>query len=319
MGGRPSLCSPVCAASAYCDNGACKSRLTEFPVPAVFAALGSITSGPDGNLWFTEGDKGRIGRITTAGDAVEFNLPSASASPRGIAKGPDGNVWFTELAGNIGRITPGGTITEFSIPSASGALAIVAGPDGNLWFTETQGSASVVNLGTCTTSGKITERVLPMATSAAAITVGPDSNLWFIEGGLTQPEVARITTAGMVAEFPVPTLNSNPQGIAPGADGNIWFAEGAKIGRMTTAGTKAVEFSVADGTYQLTKGPDGNVWFTGGSGSNPEVGSIAPDGTVTTYTVSGVPSGITTGPDGNIWFTEPTYGGAAQIGRFIVP
>ena len=236
----------------------------------------------------------------------------------GIAKGPDGNMWFTELTGSIGRITPGGTITEFPIPTGSGAVAIVAGPDGNLWFTETEGAANVVKLGTCTTSGKITEKVLSTATGGGAITVGPDGDLWFVEAGSTQPTVARVTTAGMATEFPVSTLYYN-EGIAAGADGNIWFAEARKIGRMTTAGTKLAEFSIDDGTFQLTKGPDGNVWFAGGSGSTPDVGSIAPDGTVTTYTVSGVPSGITTGPDGNIWFTEPTYGSAALIGRFIVP
>jgi streptogramin lyase len=249
---------------------------------------------------------------------VEFNL-SANASPYRIAKGPEGNMWFTELAGNIGRITPAGSITEFPIPSGSGALAIVAGPDGNLWFTETQGSATIVSLGTCTPGGKITEKVLPTVATSAAITVGPDGNLWFIEGGIMQPYVARVTTVGVVTEFPVPTQNSNPQGIAAGADGNIWFAEEAKIGRMTTEGTKTVEFSFDDGCNQLTKGPDGNVWFSGGTGSNPELGSIAPDGTVKAYKVSGVPSGITTGSDGNIWFTEPTFGSAALIGRFIVP
>ncbi len=250
---------------------------------------------------------------------MEFKLQSVNASPTGIAKGPDGNVWFTELAGNIGRITPGGTITEFPIPSGAGALAIVAGPDGNLWFTETQGSATVIQLGTCTTSGKITERVLPTVASDTAITVGPDGNLWFIEGGIMQPYVARVTTVGVVTEFPVPTQDSNPQGIAAGADGNIWFAEVGKIGRITTEGTKAVEFSFDDGCNRLTEGPDGNIWFSGGTGSNPELGRIAPDGTVTTFPVSGVPFAITTGPDGNIWFTEPSFGSAALIGRFIVP
>jgi len=250
---------------------------------------------------------------------VEFDLKSSSASPKGIAKGPDGNVWFTELVGNIGRITPSGTITEFSVPSGAGALAIVAGPDGNLWFTESQGSATTVSIGICTTNGTITERVLPSVGEDSAITVGPDGNLWFIEGGVTQPELVQVTLAGVATEFPVPTENSNPQAIAAGWDGNMWFAEVGKIGRMTTAGTKAVEFSVDDGNYALTKAPDGNVWFAGGTGSSPKVGSIGPDGTVTTYTVSGVPSAITAGPDGNIWFTEPTYGTAARIGRFVVP
>jgi streptogramin lyase len=278
--------------------------------------VNSIAAGPDGSLWFAEEDKAKIGRMTTAGEAVEFDLPSSNQSPRGIAKGPDGNVWFTEISGNIGRITPAGTITEFPIPSGTGARAIVAGTDGNLWFTEF-GPAG--GLGTCTMSGEITERALPRVADDTEITVGPDGNVWFIEGGIAQPEVAQVTPAGIVTEFPVPTIDSNPQGIAAGWDGNIWFAEGGKIGRMTTAGANTVEFSVAVGSYQLTKGPDGNVWFTGGTGSDPSVGSIAPDGTVTTYTVSSVPRGITTGSDGNIWFTEAISQRGTQIGRFLIP
>jgi hypothetical protein len=51
-------------------------------------------------------------------------------------------------------------------------------------------------------------------------------------------KIGRITTTGVLTEFPVPTSNSAPTGIALGSDGNLWFTEvGAnKIGRITTAG-----------------------------------------------------------------------------------
>jgi virginiamycin B lyase len=47
---------------------------------------------------------------------------------------------------------------------------------------------------------------------------------------------ARITTAGVVTEFSVPTANGQPWGIAAGSDGTLWFTEinGNKIGRITT-------------------------------------------------------------------------------------
>ncbi len=71
-----------------------------------------ITSGPDGNLWFTEGaadTTDTIGRLTPAGSFTAFPLPtdgSDGSRPRSITAGPDGNLWFTEeLAGEIGRIT----------------------------------------------------------------------------------------------------------------------------------------------------------------------------------------------------------------------
>ena len=84
------------------------------PIDEVSLASGSgpnsITSGPDGNLWFTEVGKDAIGRITTGGVVTEFTqgLP-ANVTPNIITAGPDGNLWFTENGlSAIGRITPQG-------------------------------------------------------------------------------------------------------------------------------------------------------------------------------------------------------------------
>jgi len=38
--------------------------ITEFPVPTADSGPWAITAGPDGNLWFTEYDGNKIGRIT---------------------------------------------------------------------------------------------------------------------------------------------------------------------------------------------------------------------------------------------------------------
>ena len=103
-----------------------------------------ITRGPDGNLWFTEIEGNRIGRVTPLGVVTEFSAGmSPGAFPLGITAGPDGNLWFTELAGRIGRITPLGVVTEFSAGISPGdpePEGITVGPDGNLWFTEYVGT-----------------------------------------------------------------------------------------------------------------------------------------------------------------------------------
>ena len=50
----------------------------------------------------------------------------------------------------------------------------------------------------------ITEFPIPTAGSyPGGITAGPDGNLWFAEG--TAQKIGRITTAGVVTEFPIPT------------------------------------------------------------------------------------------------------------------
>jgi hypothetical protein len=51
--------------------------IREFPIPHCGSGCSPalITSGPDGNLWFTEDCKNTIGRITPAGRITEFPLP----------------------------------------------------------------------------------------------------------------------------------------------------------------------------------------------------------------------------------------------------
>jgi eukaryotic-like serine/threonine-protein kinase len=46
----------------YAPNG----TITEFPVPTASSSPSGITAGPDGNLWFTEYDGNKIGRITSS-------------------------------------------------------------------------------------------------------------------------------------------------------------------------------------------------------------------------------------------------------------
>ena len=52
-------------------------------------------------------------------------------------------------------------------------------------------------------------------------------------------KIGRITTAGAVTEYTVPTGGANPTGITAGPDGALWFTESNanKIGRITTGGT----------------------------------------------------------------------------------
>ena len=98
--GSPSTPAIISAASLQ------PGFVTEFSVPTASGQPRGITAGPDGNVWFTEQNGNKIGRITTAGVITEFSVPTASSQPRGITAGPDGNIWFTESNANkIGELT----------------------------------------------------------------------------------------------------------------------------------------------------------------------------------------------------------------------
>jgi streptogramin lyase len=319
----------ILAAFAFMAGGAGAQVVTEFSV-GITSSPHDITAGPDGNLWFTEPDGNRIGRITPLGVATEFSAGiTAGAGPYDITAGPDGNLWFTERVGRIGRITPDGVVTEFSAGITANAhpYGITAGPDGNLWFTEPGSPFGYRGIGRITPLGVVTEFSAGISGVPGQITAGPDGNLWFTErvvkllSSSLFSRIGRITPQGVVTEFGI-IAGTGVGYITAGPDGNLWFTEpnGNRIGRITPAGV-VTEFSagVTAGAWPtgITAGPDGNLWFTEGGGLDPygsRIGRITPAGVVTEFiagiTPSAHPYGITAGPDGNLWFTE-----ANGIGR----
>src|SRR5918996_1041800 len=108
--------APVEAAPASkCAPGA---SIEEFAVPTPNSGPIVIAVGPDANLWFTEINGNKIGRMTEDGQFTEFAIPTPNSRPDGIAVGPDDNLWFAEVLGNkIGRITTQGVISEFAVPT----------------------------------------------------------------------------------------------------------------------------------------------------------------------------------------------------------
>jgi len=126
------------------------------------------------------------------------------------------------------------------------------------------------------------------------------------------PETAPPSDAGdalppQIVQFPLPTQNAYPAGVALGPDGNVWFTEiyGNKIGRITPNGT-ITEFDVLTSSSfpeRICAGPDGYLWFTESNAGR--IGRISVMGDVTEFNLSvASPEGITAGPDGNIWFVE---------------
>jgi len=271
-------------------------QVSTFPAASPDDEMGDVTTGADGNLWFTEWQSDRIGRATPEGQVKTFRLPAEGSHPFSIAAGPDGNVWFTENGNQrIGRITPTGALTEFPVPTLGhGALEITAGPDGNMWFSETPGNA----IARITLAGDVTEFPLPAGTTPTDIAAGPDGALWFADypGG-----VGRMTTTGDVTTFAVP--GEGVAGIVWGADGNLWIDEAGSdshVVRMTPAGDMT-RFDMAIPSRDLGRGvaaADGNVWFmeqTNGRVAKVEVApKTVPDLTLRTSAASVVYPGTVT-------------------------
>jgi streptogramin lyase len=238
---------------------------------SALAAPTGITTGPDGNIWFTEpslgfdskfqsacydnGDNdpcGGLARLNSDGSVLQFeaghNLPGMTprAFPTGITGGTDGNLWFTEPRLNTTGQTEGGV----------GRL--------NLGF------ANVTQFPAGTTSGFSTE-AFPWQ-----ITSGTGGHVWFSELGMLGG-VAYVNGDGTVSEFGPPltpgfTASAHPNGIGVGPDGHMWFTEAINPGRVARVND--------DGTV---------TELTGGSTSG--------------FSANGHPNGVAA-LNGRLWFTE---------------
>ncbi len=280
-------------------------NIQEFVVPTSNVTPSGITYGPDGNIWFTEFDGNKIGKITPQGVITEYTVPTANSKPVDIMVGPDNNLWFLEWSSHkVARMTTSGVITEYTVPVNTHLESITLGPDGNLWFT---GSFDATIVGKITLDGTITTFAAPSGSSPHGITTGPDSNIWFTEAGTNK--IAKMNPSnGNITEYNIPTPNSVPFDIKVGPDGNLWFAEWKKpnIGRITTSGV-ITEFPIPSGLGALfmTLGNDGTFWFTDADGN--KIGNVTMSGSITTYPVptsNSFPHSITTDSSGNVWFTE---------------
>jgi virginiamycin B lyase len=216
------------------------------------------------------------------GHWLAFKVPGGW--PNEMALGSDHNIWFTELADGppqdkpkIGKITPSGTITEYAFDAPTY-------PDG-----------------------------------PRAITAGATGSLWFTysAGSPSDSFIGRVTTGGVVTQFPVPApgcasvLNGN---IAYGSDGNIWFGDDCQrtIDRVTPDGN-ITSFSLAgSSSWGLVSGPDGNLWWIDANGY---IGVMSTSGAILKFekiSDPNLPYAIADGPDRKIYVILYGCGGGAN-------
>jgi virginiamycin B lyase len=155
--------------------------VTEFPIPTFRADPRSIRNGPDGNLYFTEGNGNKIGLITLAGEITEFSIPTRDSRPRQLEFDRNGDLWFTEAAGNaIGRMTLSGEFTEYPLPTAnSSPLGMTADISGNhMWFTE----ANTNRVARIDRHGNIKEVDVPTPNGfPQSLRSGANGSIYFVE------------------------------------------------------------------------------------------------------------------------------------------
>jgi streptogramin lyase len=233
----------------------------------------------------------------------EFETESSASYLTGIDAGPDDALWFVQMGAglnNLGRMTTDGEYSMFPIPVPAGHTSdffghvlndVVAGPDGGIWASPENGSGGpsfVRRIDPAT--GAVTEfDIGDRADVSSKIAADPSGDdLWV--SSPSQGELIRVTTGGVVTEFPLadpafPGVTPLPYGLAVGGDGGVWFTTPdpnaanppAAVGRLdpTTGDTQLFPLSDPDKLLgYMTADRAGRLWFTTPDGNT--IGRIDP-------------------------------------------
>lgn len=309
------------------------------PTGNPFATVGdSIASGPDGDVWSSDGSRRMFQVATASGKIKSFDVPGAGAGSviSTVTGGPPGGdtVWFADVSmQSVGRVTMGSppaitlfTVPEFAPPTTSQPAAIAAGPDGNMWFGD-RGSSYLGSIAPLI--GTIDQYPIPPNSNrlSQGVVVLPNGELWFVESGLAKVAMVQISslqlgTVNAVSEFQLASAQPGElRAIAQSPDGNVWITEpqSDKVARVNVDAVPITidEFAVPTAHAQPTgiaAGPDGAMWFTESHGK--ALGRVpfdAAPGTAPQEFILGfkAPAALTTGPDCNLWVTDQI----APVGR----
>jgi len=299
----------------------------------------SLALGPDGQLWFTQYERGQLGRMNIGGETFEeFPLESPDSGPLVIERVGD-SLWFTEHKDNRhGRVIfrPAPLIEEYDSVDTNGQpWGIAEGSDATPYMA-LHGSARLVRF-----HKHRTWEVGPEA-HPHSLATGPDGTTWFTTQGSdctpAEEEAGRCTEAtdddGVVG-FITPRgelvthdqPGESPSGIAVDRNGSAWFTlpSANAIVHMDRGGHHAIyPLSQLGGTLGamptgIVVGPDGAIWFT--EYRKNKIGRLDPaevdpdrqiqEFDIPTFNDEGARS-IIVGPDGALWFTEAQ---ANRIGR----
>lgn len=114
---------PHYAIARFVEANGSASIAQQFALPSG-DAIGSMTYGGDGALWFTDQQRSAVGRMDAAGNVTEYPIGAANALGQPwygvwqITTACDGSVWFTQPGTNdVGRIDAHGAIDEFPLPT----------------------------------------------------------------------------------------------------------------------------------------------------------------------------------------------------------
>lgn len=236
------------------ENAKSNTFVKEFKIPTSCTQPLAITSDPDGNLWFTQTNTGKIAKFDPSTEQfTEYDNPRWPMGPNqlparsmmwGIDYSPDASIWFTDEA------TDG--IWKFSIPEEKYERTdFPKSADSLPQRLSVEGSQILVNdfTGSKLTFLDITQDTegisflnipSPVESSVtAAFTIDSQKDIWYTNwifqtGGvlakLNQEKIMELGTGetelfDLIDIYTFPPGMTTPNGIASADDGKIWIVD----------------------------------------------------------------------------------------------
>ena len=302
--------------------------VTEFPIPTASSGPAYITSA-GGDLWFTEEQVDKVGRITTAGVITEFSA-GTGIGPYDIITGPDGHPWFGAVTAEaLGRVNSNGVVTLVPIPTASAhpEQLVADKPHNSIWFAERQGQKiGVYNL----TTKLITEYAAPIPSRPTGIALDNSGNIWFSDW--LNDQVDEMSNTGTILHQLALPGSNGPASLGAwymtlGKDGDLWLTEYsggpkfkgavARIDPLTLVITTFIPHGPGPSALGLATGPKG-IWLPPEGGG--QLVRVSPTGAFKEWVIPGSGGyGIVDGPDKNIWFVDYNTNQIAQVKVGLLP
>ena len=278
------------------DNG----QQTAFLVSAT--AIADLALGPDGNIYFPDGDNVAVFDIPTTSRTATWPGPGGELSS--VATGNDRQIWVTGPS-LISKFNLSGDRTDYALPSSKKeySTGITPGPPESrtMYFTET----ATNKIGRITSTGAVTEWVIPTAASGTKFLVnGPDDLIYFTETASNKIGILNPTTG---------TFQEVSAGITPNAglarlyvlsDGAVWFIE-KNSNKLATINKNNIIYEAADNNLSSFSNPSalaqdlsGILWIAGGNTGRTVKATLSSAST-------------TVSPAQEVGYSKPTIGEAA--------
>lgn len=176
-------------------------------------------------VWFTSTSGSAIVSYL-ANCLIGDSLYNVGFSGTYFAEGIDGKLWFTSWStSSVYRMNPANQAIEAVFPATSNPADLVKGPDGRVWFP-LSGTDQIGALSATATSGTEPAVYVPPPghelDEPTGIASGPDGNLWVTA---VNDRVARVTPAGAITSFTLPSPGGRPTRITAGPDLDLWLTQ----------------------------------------------------------------------------------------------